>query len=142
MGSDRTSTPLHALAHAVSGAQIDSSWTLIHRLIRKSGHFLGYGLFSLALYRALSLSSRQAAPLLAPEWRLQLAAVAAAFLVAGIDELHQAFVPNRTGKFADVLLDTAGAVALQLLLRFLIATMGSLRIRRRIYITATETAAA
>lgn len=38
-----------------------------------------------------------------------------AFLYAGSDELHQHFVPGRSGQFTDVLLDTLGASAGMLL---------------------------
>ena len=31
-------------------------------------------------------------------------------LYAATDEIHQLFVPNREGKFADVIIDTAGAL--------------------------------
>ena len=43
-------------------------------------------------------------------------AVAATILVASADEFHQTFLPNRTGSLSDVLLDTAGALTLQLTL--------------------------
>ena len=43
-------------------------------------------------------------------------AILATFLVASADEFHQSFLPNRTGQFSDVLLDTCGAVALCLVL--------------------------
>lgn len=119
LAADRTSPPLHTLAHAVSGAQLDSHWTLVHRLVRKTGHFVGYGIFSLALLRAWMLSLQMDRSWLHPERRMQLMAIAGTFAVAALDELHQAFVPNRTGKFADVLLDIAGAVALQLVVRLL-----------------------
>jgi len=35
-------------------------------------------------------------------------------LVASLDELHQSYLPNRTGSPRDVLLDCSGAIALQL----------------------------
>jgi VanZ family protein len=43
-------------------------------------------------------------------------AILATFLVASADEYHQSFLPNRTGQFSDVLLDSCGAVALGLAL--------------------------
>jgi len=35
-------------------------------------------------------------------------------LVASLDEWHQSYLPNRTGSAWDVLLDSCGAIALQL----------------------------
>jgi VanZ family protein len=127
LGADHTSAPLHALTLAVSGSQLDHNWPRIHHLIRKTGHFLGYGMFSLVLLRALILNSRAGISWLNPERRLQLIAIAGTFAVASLDELHQAFIPNRTGKFADVLLDTAGAIALQAAIWLLIYSVRLLR---------------
>jgi VanZ family protein len=55
------------------------------------------------------------------------------FLVASADEFHQSFLPNRTGQFRDVLLDSCGALVLGLLL-FLV--MGAIEGRRRAQIVA------
>jgi VanZ family protein len=49
-------------------------------------------------------------------WISHAMAIATVFFVANVDELHQTFLPNRTGCFADVILDTAGAVTLQAVL--------------------------
>jgi VanZ family protein len=140
MGADRTSGPLHALTHAVTG-RVDSNWSLIHHMIRKTGHFFGYGILSLAWLRGLMLSARRDKTLQHPEWRMQLAAVAATFAVAGLDELHQSFLPNRTGKFSDVLLDTAGALALQVALRLAAYAMGVIATQPEAYPAAAEIAA-
>jgi VanZ family protein len=152
LGSDRTSAPLHTLAHAISGARGDGYWPLIHHLIRKTGHFLGYGFFSLAVLRGLkhglTLVEHPSADWAELTWQLHFVAVAAIFIVAALDELHQSFVPNRTGKFADVLLDTAGAVLLQLLLRiFLLGrewlqTRNEVRMQPEICAISAETVAA
>ena len=121
LGADHTSGLLHAFVRATTGvhAQLDGNWSIIHHLIRKTGHFFGYGMLSLAWLRALLLSLRPGGSWMKLDgaWRLQMAAIAATFAVAGLDELHQSFLPNRTGKFSDVLLDTAGAVALQMVFR-------------------------
>jgi VanZ family protein len=55
-------------------------------------------------------------------------ALAATFLIATADEIHQTFLPNRTGCFSDVLLDTAGAAAFQAML--LLALFAASRFRR------------
>jgi len=118
-GADHTSAPLHSLTRTVAGTHLDPYWILVHRLIRKTGHFLGYGIFSLALLRSLTLILRPGCSWFTPEFRMQWIAIAGTFAVAALDEVHQAFLPNRTGKFADVLLDTAGALAFQLVVLLL-----------------------
>ncbi len=42
-------------------------------------------------------------------------AVGVALLTAIVDELHQSFVPGRTGSPYDVLLDLTGAITVQVL---------------------------
>jgi VanZ family protein len=37
--------------------------------------------------------------------------------VASIDEIHQTFVPSRTGAWQDVVLDTAAATLAQIIIR-------------------------
>jgi VanZ family protein len=119
-GANRTSAPLHAACQAIFGAAIDPRWSDIHHIIRKIGHFLGYGIFSLVCFRGIYLSIPQFAQVKftaqARLWSSHALAIAAAFLVANVDEIHQTFLPNRTGCFSDVLLDTAGAVVLQAVL--------------------------
>jgi VanZ family protein len=38
------------------------------------------------------------------------------YLIASCDELHQTFLPNRSGSIWDVLIDCSGALVMQLLL--------------------------
>ena len=80
---------------------------LFHYLLRKGGHFLGYGVLGYLCFRAFSQTLRRT-PLLANG---ALAIVCASF-VAVLDEWHQSFLPDRTGQFQDVALDAFGAVAL------------------------------
>ncbi|WP_379321287.1 VanZ family protein [Paenibacillus puldeungensis] len=73
----------------------------IEFFIRKGAHFFSYGLLAILVMFALY-----------PQRRLRrfLLAVMISFLYACSDELHQMFTPNRTAKFQDVMLDTAGAI--------------------------------
>ena len=119
-GSDHTSAPLHNLLHSIFGAAIDPDWNHIHHLIRKAGHFTGYGMLSLVCFRGFHHSLRSHSNKLAAQILAHTLAIAAAFAIAGADELHQCFLPNRTGCFADVLLDTAGALTLQLVVWLLL----------------------
>lgn len=81
----------------------------LHAGIRKAAHLLEYFVFSLLLFRAIRADR--------PGWKLSwaLAAVVLAACYAVSDEVHQAFVPTRGASARDVLLDSAGAAAAQLL---------------------------
>jgi VanZ family protein len=114
-GADHTSTPLRHIAEAVFGFDHLAYWEPIHFFIRKTGHFTGYGLFSLVCFRAFRLIQPKPARRLADRLSAHGLAIAATFLIASADEFHQTFLPNRNGCFSDVLLDTSGAVALGLL---------------------------
>ena len=121
-GSNRTSAPLHHLFQLLFGSAIDRHWSYTHHMLRKTGHFAGYGMISLVLFRAFRLTLRNAATRLDKGLASHVLAIAATFLIAGADEIHQSFLPNRTGCFSDVLLDTAGALALQITLIQLLRT--------------------
>src|SRR5271155_5231090 len=97
---------------------------LMHHLIRKSGHFTEYFIFSLLLLRGMRAGEKHT--------RLgsALAAIGAAAVYAGLDEFHQSFVPGRTAAFADVLLDTAGGIAAQVVAA-LVVLLGDLREKRK-----------
>lgn len=82
---------------------------MIHHYIRKAGHFTGYGLVALAWLRALWMSF----PRLSFLQDASLALLATA-MIASADEIHQTFLPNRTGMARDVVLDCCGAIMMQL----------------------------
>lgn len=88
---------------SVEPARLD----LVHGLIRKAGHFFGYGVLGYLSFRALSATLPKARP---KQWAGL--AVCLTFLVASLDEWHQSFLPDRTGQFMDVVLDTSGALFL------------------------------
>jgi VanZ family protein len=109
-GSDHTSGPLRWLFEKIFGPVADDRWEVLHHLIRKCGHFLGYGLMGLAWLRAWWMTL--------PRSRFihdALLALLGTALVASCDEWHQTFLPNRTGTPWDVLLDCCGAITLQVL---------------------------
>ena len=109
-GSDRTSGPLRWLVQLFIGTIGDAAWDLLHYLIRKSGHFLGYGALGLVWLRAWRMTLPDARFLS----RAGLALLGTA-LVASWDEWHQTFLPNRTGSPWDVLLDCCGALVMLLI---------------------------
>lgn len=109
-GADHTSGPLRLIFQALFGPVSDGRWDVIHHIIRKSGHFIGYGLISLAWLRAWWMTipgSRFATD--------ALLALCGTALLASWDEWHQSFLPNRGSSPWDVLLDCCGASALLLL---------------------------
>jgi VanZ family protein len=110
LGSDHTSGPLRLLWQAIFGHVSDARWELMHHLIRKCGHFVGYGAIGLAWLRAWWMTLENSFFL--EDTFLALVGTA---LVASLDEYHQSFLPNRTSSPWDVLLDCCGAITLQLL---------------------------
>jgi len=110
MGADHTSGPLRALYQFIFGHVPGRRWEMIHHTIRKSGHFIGYGLMGLAWLRAWWMTLQQS--LFVQDTLLSLAGTA---LVATLDEYHQSYLSNRTSSPWDVVLDCAGALTLQLI---------------------------
>jgi VanZ family protein len=109
-GADHTDGPLRHIWEWIFGHVGNERWHIIHAIIRKSGHFIGYGLIGLAWLRAW-LKSLPAASFL----RVASFALFGTALVASSDEFHQSFLPNRTASPYDVLLDCVGAVVLMTL---------------------------
>ena len=106
-GANHTSGPLRWIFQHIFGPVSDAQWAIIHHLIRKSGHFIGYGVVGLTWLRAWRRSSPGAQILV----QAGLAMLGTA-LVACWDEWHQSFLPNRTSSPWDVLLDCCGALAM------------------------------
>ena len=124
-GSDHTSHPLRRLFEYFFGHVSDDRWELVHHLIRKTGHFLGYGFIGLAWLRAWWFSL--------PHSRFiqdAFLALLGTALVASCDEWHQTFLPNRTGSPWDLLLDCTGAITLQLLVYVFMRTFKPKRLAR------------
>jgi VanZ family protein len=109
MGADHTNHPLRWLWESIFGPVANARWNVLHSLIRKSGHFFGYGALGMIWLRAWWMTL--------PRSRFLHDAVLALLgtaLVASCDEWHQNYLPNRTASIWDVLLDCSGAIALQL----------------------------
>ena len=90
------------------------AWEEFHHILRKTGHFTGYGILCVLFLRGWLLTLARNSAMRTTEWRWRswLLAVACTFTVASMDELHQSFLPSRTGLFSDVVLDTCGGFAL------------------------------
>ncbi len=71
-------------------------------LFKKSGHMVMFGVLAFLWYRALRTWD-------IPSHRARSWALAFTVVYALTDEFHQRFVPGRTPRFTDVLIDTVGA---------------------------------
>lgn len=79
----------------------------------KVGHFIGYSVLGLTLFRGFFLSGLDS----------EFYPTITCFLYACSDELHQHFVAGRSGSFSDVLLDTSAAFITVLLFVYLRQTV-------------------
>jgi VanZ family protein len=96
--------------------------------LRKSGHFIGYAVLSGLTFLALRNTYRDRIQSLQRPWGKSLSdywqidwsliAILLTVVTASMDEIHQTFIPSRSGRWQDVVLDTSGAFALQLLIYF------------------------
>ena len=102
------------------------SWTpysiyKAHLMVRKCAHFFEYAVLAIFVMRGFERNQTQG-----PSTRVRrgerslrmtmLSVVLLCAMVATIDEVHQHFVPSRTGSPYDVLLDTTGSTVAMLLL--------------------------
>src|SRR5271170_6701341 len=79
----------------------------LHHIIRKCAHFTEYFILGLLILRGI----RAGRPGSRFAWALAAIAIVACY--ASLDELHQHFVPGRTAAVGDVLIDTTGGIAAQ-----------------------------
>lgn len=108
-----TSQILYPILHFLFGLTPEQ-FKPVHFFIRKGGHVFGYGLLSFLLFRAW----RETLPTIPQrKWTLRwsLIALLGTALVASLDEWHQSFIPSRTGRWQDVVLDTCAGIAVQML---------------------------
>jgi VanZ family protein len=126
MGCQTTQVAVNAVWKTLFGTW---HWDLtgeVNGYFRKVGHFFGYGLISL-LFRNAWYKTAKAFAWVLRRWLTPFAgtlAVMTTFAVSGLDELHQRFIPGRVGSLRDALVDTAGAM-------FINVAVWSIRARRR-----------
>src|SRR5690625_808038 len=75
-----------------------------HFLIRKSAHFIAYFLLGVFIINALYVSGSR-------NDQAVTTAIMISFCYAVSDEVHQLFIPGRSGEVTDVLIDTFGATS-------------------------------
>jgi len=126
MGGDRTGKWLTEIWPAVLAKSDPTAFGLVHHLLRKLGHFTGYGTLGLLLRKAWHQSVRIYLKLVGSPLMFAASALSVVFtfVVGSLDELHQSMLPNRTCTFRDVLIDTSGALIFN-------AIFWAIRARRR-----------
>ena len=109
-----TSSWLRPVFERIFGHINDALWNFGHHCARKAGHFFGYGMVCVTFLRAWLMTLARSASLRDGVWRWQAngLAVLCTVLVASADEVHQTFLPGRTGAATDVVIDTAGGMAI------------------------------
>jgi VanZ family protein len=121
MSSDNTSRWLYPLWVHLFGPISPARWQVVHHLIRKTGHFVGYGAVSLAFFYGWRQTLHRMAVRHWTLWRrASVLAVLCTVVVASLDEYHQSFLPSRTSSPLDVGIDLCGAIAFQLVLLLII----------------------
>jgi VanZ family protein len=113
-GADRTTGPLQRFFELLFHRHFTQpQWWKLHILIRKGGHFIGYGILSLAWFRAFWMTWKISVPFRHREYACHALAMLGTLAVACSDECHQLFLPNRTGSIYDVMIDCGGALLVQ-----------------------------
>jgi VanZ family protein len=116
MGCQTSQVVVDAVWKALFGTWHWDKTGAVNGFFRKTGHFFGYGLISL-LFRNAWYKTAQTLGWIVRKWLTPFAgalAIVTAFAVSGMDELHQHFVPGRIGSLRDALIDTAGALFVNL----------------------------
>jgi len=113
-GADHTTGPLQRFFEFLLHRHFTQpEWWRLHLIIRKCGHFTGYGILSIAWFRAFWMTW----PFAEGPKQLRITAHGLAMLgtllVASSDEFHQTFLPNRSGSIWDVMLDCCGGLIMQ-----------------------------
>lgn len=71
--------------------------------VRKAAHMTEYAIFTCCVVFGFYVWGRRGTA-------LYIYALTVTFVYASSDEMHQLFVPERSGQFTDVLIDTAGGI--------------------------------
>jgi VanZ family protein len=123
--SDHTSRVIIPILHWLLPSATNATLAHLHFLIRKCAHFTEYFVLSLLVLRGIRAGRR------GTRFAWALLVVAIVFCYASLDEFHQSFVPGRTAAVGDVLIDTSGGIAAQLIVT-LVILLGHVRERREL----------
>jgi VanZ family protein len=131
MSATNTSRWLLPLWIKLSGPITPEHWAVVHYWIRKTGHFVGYGLVSLGFFegwRATFVEKTRS-----HGWVFAVVAplaLVSTMALASWDEWHQSLLPGRTSKVSDVGIDFSGAVVAHLLLLLVLVIVWRVRAAR------------
>lgn len=107
----------------LSDARVKEISDAIEGFIRKVAHMAEFGIMSVLLYIWVG------------QWEMSFlrragTAAGATAVYAATDEIHQLFVPGRAGRFSDVCIDSAGAVAGVVVFALLVQIVKHVRAKR------------
>ncbi len=125
--SANTGTLLYKVISTLAPHVEPSFVELLNAVLRKTGHFLGYAILSALVLLALRNTNRdRLRDVLRRPWGIYrrdywraewaLLGILLTVVTAAFDEIHQTFIPSRTGRWQDVVLDSCGAVVIQVFL--------------------------
>jgi VanZ family protein len=122
--AENTGRILLPLLRAFFGEISRAAYLEVHYYLRKAGHFFGYAVLSLMMFRAwwatVAISDGTATSWrdMLYQWsaRAALLAAVSTAAVAGLDELHQTMLAGRTGQVSDVILDSLAGLFTQMAL--------------------------
>lgn len=126
LSASNTSRILYPLLHWLFGVDPEH-FHIWHFYIRKGGHVVGYAILCVLLFRAFRATFPAMTNI---KWSPRWAGIAilGTAVVASLDEWHQSYIPSRTGRWQDVVIDTSAAVGVQILLFFWWRGFGSGRV--------------
>jgi VanZ family protein len=112
--ASNTGRLLFPLFHFLTGVSYErfAPW---NHLFRKIGHFVGYGLLTFLLFRAWRVTLPGVSAF-GWRWRWARTSFLMTALVASLDELHQSYLPMRTGRWQDAVLDSSAALCVQIVI--------------------------
>jgi VanZ family protein len=112
MGGSNTGRLLTSIWPKILGQANTPFFGVVHHLLRKIGHFTGYGTLGLFLLKAWHRSVRTYMKMFGSQlmFAASILSVSFTFLIGSLDEWHQSFIPGRTSTCTDVLIDTSGAL--------------------------------
>ncbi len=96
----------------------------IEKVIRKLAHFSEYTFLGILLMSLMSTYNLK-------QTNKFIISIGIGFLYACSDEFHQLFVPGRTAKFTDVLIDTSGVIVGSIIIFILIFIINKYIIRKK-----------
>ncbi len=128
--ANNTTGVLYTVIAAVVPQVEESFVSQLDEILRKTGHFAGYGILSVLVFLALKNINYDRLRSILPRpwgicwrdfwrWEWVLLGTMVTIVTAAFDEIHQTFIPSRTGRWQDVILDSIGAAVLQVIIYFL-----------------------